>query len=61
VLYLAGGRFRIGAPADVMTSEVLSDLYDSPVEVLHHEGRIIVVGLPGTPTAHHHHHPAREA
>jgi zinc/manganese transport system ATP-binding protein len=61
VLYLAGGRFRIGAPADVMTSEVLSDLYDSPVEVLHHEGRIIVVGLPGTAAAHHHHHPAREA
>jgi zinc/manganese transport system ATP-binding protein len=55
VLYLAGGRFRIGAPEDVMTSEVLSDLYDSPVEVLHHEGRIIVVGLPGT-AAHHHHH-----
>jgi zinc/manganese transport system ATP-binding protein len=58
VLYLAGGRFRVGAPEEVMTSEVLSDLYGSPVEVLHHEGRIIVVGLPGT--AAHHHHPAGE-
>jgi zinc/manganese transport system ATP-binding protein len=53
VLYLAGGRFRVGAPADVMTSEVLSDLYDSPVEVLHSNGRIVVVGLPDATTHHH--------
>ncbi|WP_026550995.1 metal ABC transporter ATP-binding protein [Arthrobacter sp. Br18] len=54
VLYLANGRFRVGAPQDVMTSEVLSELYDSPVEVLHHDGRIIVVGLPDATTHHHH-------
>ncbi|MBG6184543.1 zinc/manganese transport system ATP-binding protein [Arthrobacter sp. CAN_A214] len=54
VLYLANGQFRVGAPKDVMTSEVLSGLYNSPVEVLHHDGRIIVVGLPDATTHHHH-------
>ncbi|MFJ6002683.1 metal ABC transporter ATP-binding protein [Arthrobacter sp. NPDC092385] len=53
VLYLADGRFRVGSPAEVMTSEVLSDLYDSPVEVLHSNGRIVVVGLPDATTHHH--------
>ena len=27
VLYLAGGRFRIGTPDEVLRSEVLSELY----------------------------------
>ena len=53
VLYLADGKFRIGAPHDVMTSEVLSELYGSPVEVLHSNGRIVVVGLPDATTHHH--------
>jgi zinc/manganese transport system ATP-binding protein len=53
VLYLADGRFRIGAPSEVMTGEVLSDLYGSPVEVLHSNGRIVVVGLPEDTTHHH--------
>ena len=53
VLYLADGKFRVGSPAEVMTSEVLSDLYDSPVEVLHSNGRIVVVGLPDATTHHH--------
>lgn len=53
VLYLADGRFRVGSPSEVMTSEVLSDLYGSPVEVLHSNGRIVVVGLPGDATHHH--------
>lgn len=53
VLYFADGRFRVGSPAEVMTSEVLSDLYDSPVEVLHSNGRIVVVGLPDATTHHH--------
>lgn len=44
VLYLAGGRFRAGPVAEVMTSEVLSDLYGSPVDVLHAGGRLIVAG-----------------
>lgn len=53
VLYLAGGRFRVGAPEDVMTTEVLSDLYGSHVEVIHANGRIVVVGLPDATTHHH--------
>lgn len=53
VLYLADGRFRVGSPSEVMTSEVLSDLYASPVEVLHSNGRIVVVGLPDATTHHH--------
>jgi zinc/manganese transport system ATP-binding protein len=57
VLYLAGGRFRIGSPDEVLRSEVLSEMYDTPVEVLRRNGRILVVGLPdgeGVDDAHHH-------
>jgi len=53
VLYLAGGRFRVGTPQEVMTTEVLSDLYGSHVEVIHANGRIVVVGLPDATTHHH--------
>ncbi len=44
VLYLVEGRFRIGPPADVMTSEVLSELYRTQVDVLRMRDRLIVVG-----------------
>jgi zinc/manganese transport system ATP-binding protein len=53
VLYLAGGRFRVGAPAEVMTTEVLSDLYGSHVEVINANGRMVVVGIPDATTHHH--------
>src|SRR6476469_7208673 len=53
VLYLAGGKFRVGTPAEVMTTEVLSDLYDSRVEVIQANGRLIVVGLPEAASHHH--------
>ncbi len=53
VLYLAGGRFRVGPPAEVMTTEVLSKLYGSPVEVIHANGRMIVAGIPDAVTHHH--------
>jgi zinc/manganese transport system ATP-binding protein len=53
VLYLAGGRFRVGPPEEVMTTEVLSDLYGSHVEVINANGRLIVVGLPDATTHHH--------
>lgn len=46
VLYLAGGRFTVGTPAEVMTTKVLSRLYGTHVEVLHSKGRIVVVGMP---------------
>jgi zinc/manganese transport system ATP-binding protein len=53
VLYLADGRFRVGSPEEVMTTEVLSDLYRTHVEVLHTNGRIVVVGLPDATTHGH--------
>ncbi|MFJ4207229.1 metal ABC transporter ATP-binding protein [Paenarthrobacter sp. NPDC089675] len=53
VLYLAGGRFRVGTPEEVMTTEVLSDLYNGHVEVIRANGRIVVVGLPDATTHFH--------
>ncbi|GAA0929525.1 metal ABC transporter ATP-binding protein [Pseudonocardia zijingensis] len=44
VLYLVNGRFRIGPPEEVMTSEVLSELYGTHVDVLRVRGRLVVVG-----------------
>ncbi|MCL2535039.1 MAG: metal ABC transporter ATP-binding protein [Nocardiaceae bacterium] len=44
VLYLVDGQFEIGTPEEVMTSEVLSHLYRTDVEVLHVRGRLVVVG-----------------
>lgn len=44
VLYLVDGQFRIGTPAEIMTSEVLSALYRTDVEVLEIRGRLVVVG-----------------
>jgi zinc/manganese transport system ATP-binding protein len=46
VLYLAGGRFRVGSVDEVLTSAVLSELYDAPVDVVRVNGRIIVAGIP---------------
>lgn len=43
VLYLAGGRFRLGTPDEVLTSPSLTDLYGAPVDVFHTQGRVIVV------------------
>jgi zinc/manganese transport system ATP-binding protein len=55
VLYLAGGTFRIGTPDEVLQSEVLSDLYGSPVDVIRAQGRVIVVGASDGSPAHHDH------
>ncbi|WP_037334094.1 metal ABC transporter ATP-binding protein [Saccharomonospora piscinae] len=44
VLYLVDGQFRIGPPDEVMTSETLSELYRSRVEVLRVGGQIHVAG-----------------
>jgi len=53
VLYLVGGRFRIGTPHEVMSTRTLSQLYATRVDVLHVRGRIVVVGgQDGDP--HHH-------
>jgi zinc/manganese transport system ATP-binding protein len=56
VLYLAGGRFRVGSPDEVLRSEVLTDLYGTPVDVIHSQGRLVVVGAPDAGDAHHAHH-----
>lgn len=56
ILYLANGRFTLGAPHEVLTSEVLSDLYGAPVFVLRAGGRLVVVGAPDAEDSHHHHH-----
>ncbi len=44
VLYIAGGHFLVGKPEDVITTEALSDLFQSPVEVVRAAGRLIIVG-----------------
>jgi zinc/manganese transport system ATP-binding protein len=54
VLYLAGGRFQIGTPDEVLRSEVLSYMYDTPVEVIRSRGRIIVLGAPEGYGVHDH-------
>lgn len=61
ILYLAGGRFTLGAPHEVLTSEVLSSLYGAPVFVLRAGDRLVVVGAPDAEESHHHHHPHHEA
>jgi zinc/manganese transport system ATP-binding protein len=59
VLYLVGGRWAVGTTDDVLTSERLSQLYDTPVDVLKVRGRIVVVGAGDTvitePHGQHHH------
>lgn len=54
VLYLAGGRFRVGTPEEVLRSEVLSYMYDTPVEVIHSRGRVAVLGAPEGYGVHDH-------
>ena len=53
VLYLAPGAWAIGTPDDVLTSETLSRLYDTDVDVLRVRGRIVVVGTPDDQHVHH--------
>ncbi len=53
VVYLAGGGARCGRPEDVITSDTLTRLYGSPIEVLHaSDGRLVVVGEPEVATYH---------
>ncbi len=44
VIYIANGHSAIGRPDEVITSEQLTRLYGSPVEVVHALDRIFVVG-----------------
>jgi zinc/manganese transport system ATP-binding protein len=60
VLYLVGGRWAIGSPDEVMTTQTLSELYGTRIDVLRVGGRIVVVGAPDSahsePGGAHHHH-----
>jgi zinc/manganese transport system ATP-binding protein len=57
VVYLARGRAVTGSPEQVITSETLTALYDTPVEVLTaSDGRLVVVGQPEAPAHHHDRH-----
>ncbi len=58
VVYLAEGGAATGTPEQVITSETLTRLYGTPVEVLRtRDGRLVVVGGPQA-AAGHGHHPA---
>jgi zinc/manganese transport system ATP-binding protein len=53
VIYVANAQTAIGAPEDVITSETLSLLYGSPIDVLRsRDGRLVVVGQPDTTSFH---------
>lgn len=55
ILYLAGGRFMLGTPDEVLDSRVLSELYGTDVYVLRAGDRLVVVGAPDADETHHHH------
>jgi zinc/manganese transport system ATP-binding protein len=60
VLYMVGGRWAVGTPDAVMTSERLSNLYGTDVDVFRVHGRIVVIGAPDAAHGEHggeHHHP----
>jgi len=57
VVYLGQGGAATGPPDQVITSETLSDLYRTSIEVLHaSDGRLVVVGQPEAPAHHHDRH-----
>ena len=49
VLYLAPDSWAVGTPDEVLTTESLSALYRTQVDVLRVRGRIVVVGSPDAP------------
>ncbi|MFG2557088.1 metal ABC transporter ATP-binding protein [Streptomyces sp. NPDC048581] len=55
VLYLARGGFQVGTPDEVLTSEALSRLYGTQVDVIRVRGRITVVGVPDEVAEPSHH------
>jgi len=56
ILYIAGGRFTLGTPDEVLQSSVLTDLYGAPVQVLRAGDRLVVVGIPDADPHHAHEH-----
>ena len=55
ILYIAHGRFTLGTPEEVLTSETLTAMYGAPVFVTRAGGRLVVVGAPDAEDEHHHH------
>jgi zinc/manganese transport system ATP-binding protein len=53
VLYLAPSGWAIGTPDEVMTTETLSRLYETDVDVLRVRDRVVVVGTPDDQHVHH--------
>jgi zinc/manganese transport system ATP-binding protein len=58
VLYLGHGRAALGTVGEVITDEVLSGLYRTPIEVLRVNGRMLVVAAHGPVEAGAHRHEA---
>jgi len=62
VVYIVGGGAASGPADEVITSETLSRLYGTPVEVLRAaDGRLVVVGGPEAPALHSDRHHAGHA
>lgn len=58
VVYMAHGQVAVGTPEEVITTETLSPLYTTPIEVLRaSDGRIVVVGQPEEEVSYHAHRP----
>lgn len=53
VLYLVGGRWAVGKPDEVLTTDCLTGLYSTPVDVIRVRGRLIVVATGDELEAHH--------
>lgn len=44
VLFVVNGKWAAGTPDEVLTSRRVSELYGSHIDVLHHHGRVLVIG-----------------
>jgi zinc/manganese transport system ATP-binding protein len=44
VLFFARGKSIIGSVNDIITSQTLSALYETPIDVIHHNDRLFVLG-----------------
>ena len=60
VLYLVDGRFRLGTVDEVLTSDTLTELYGTRIDVIRSGGRLVVLGghdLDSIHDGHHDHDP----
>jgi iron complex transport system ATP-binding protein len=55
ICVLSGGRLKaVGTPAEVVTSQLLTEVYEHPVQVIEHDGSLLVVPVraPAMPREH---------